>query len=168
MKFEFRKLSAFGLLLSALIAQGNDQVSGSGCDGKNCKKIKNSCFNVYCSFKKDKDDKNNEEYSCQAAAQFDKAIFEDGKEVEDNSDVSNNPTFEIECKDNKIFNGTAHRYTDSQGTRIQAQVGPFPALVLPRGALHDGHGYAVTVLELGDVSLRGSCYLYTGPALMNE
>jgi hypothetical protein len=108
-------------------------------------------FNVFCRFPK-----------CFAASRFEKHVDHEGDEVYDNSEHPRNPAFEIECHGQSIFNGLGRRFTDKAGTRIQAQAGPYPAIVLPPRALRDGHRRVKSLLELREATLEGDCYLYVG------
>jgi hypothetical protein len=98
----------------------------------------------------------------------------DGGEVQDDSTDSNNPQMQVSCDGTSIFgpSGT-HRFTDLLGTRIQGQMGPNPALLLPRGALHtgaehdtSGSHYSQSMLELrgedGPSRAYGKCFIWTG------
>src|SRR5262249_3164778 len=105
-----------------------------------------------------------EEVKCEAGAVFTKFVTDDGEEIRDISDDHTQPRFEVACDQKTLFNGSAHRFTDWAGTRIQADTGPFPAVLLPHGALKEGHRYEASALELADgESLRGYCFIYTGP-----
>lgn len=129
--------------------------------GKTCpvKCTKEACFTVVCHYQaKDRDD---HYQKCRAASTFVTRVTSDGGEVQGDSDLTNSPKFEVECDGHMIYNNGARRFTDLLGTRIQAETGPFPAIVLPRGELHDGHHFSPSWLELGEQNLRGSCYLYT-------
>jgi hypothetical protein len=126
----------------------------------NCRSVS---FNVACYYKRDGGNDGFEK--CQSASQFQKMVTQGGAEIEDKSVPPFNPKFEVQCDERKLFNGSAHRFTDGQGTRLQAEAGPFPASVLPRGSLRDDHKYVPSVLELGEQTLRGFCYIYTGPQL---
>ena len=114
------------------------------------------CLNLLCNYE-------GENQKCQAAAQLEKFVSLRGDEVEDRSEHPFHPEFEVACNDSLIYNGIGYRFTDALGTRIQAQSGPYPAILLPRGVLRDGHRYLISSLELGDENLRGYCYIYTGP-----
>jgi hypothetical protein len=129
------------------------------------------CFNVFCTYDRDHDGKEqgHDEHDgydkCHAGATFNKFVTDDGVEIDDDSDHDRNPKFEVECDGRPIYNNSGHRYTDWQGTRIQAIQGPYPAIVLGKGALRDTHQYSVSALELWDQTLHGYCYVYTGPQL---
>jgi hypothetical protein len=89
----------------------------------------------------------------------------DGGEVTDDSEYPFNPKFEIECDDEWIQKGPSRRFTEILGTRIQAEQGPFPALVLPRGALHVGPHSSDARLEFTNQTMNGSCFIYSGQSL---
>ena len=119
------------------------------------------CFNLVCNFS---DEKSTDFKKCTVAANFTKKVTDDGWEIWDDSEPGSNPTFEIECNSEVIFNGSAHRYTDRQGTRLQAETATFPSLVIPKNSLREGHRYTSAVLELQNQQhMDGFCYLYTGP-----
>ena len=61
---------------------------------------------------------------CQAAAVFTKRVTADGEEIADDSGPGEDATFEVECDDEVRFNGSAHRYTDRDGTRLKSVIGP--------------------------------------------
>jgi hypothetical protein len=119
-------------------------------------------FNVYCTYKLAAEG-NNPGVICHSAAKFEKAVTANGGEIEDNSEYPKNPNFQVECDNEKIFNHPSRRFTDRQGTRIQAQTGPYPAIVLPQGALTVGRQAVKSTLELRDVAIPGACFVYTGP-----
>lgn len=132
-----------------------------------------TCFNIYCRYEESRhDDDKSDSFTdshdsyekCRAASQFKKNVGDDGSEIEDRSYPPFNPRMAVECDGSVIYNNSAHRYTDYKGTRIQAQHGPYPAILLPKGALRDDHHYVRSVLELSDQTLKGYCYIYTGPA----
>lgn len=141
-------------------------ISLSSADDKNCKdgnchpSVRPVCFNVFCTFERDGASQYDK---CQAASTFTHLVYDDGSEFYDNSSEVNNPTFEIQCDGNVLYNSSAHRYTDYLGTRIQAIPGPYPAIVLPQGALKEIRHYSEASLEFADQQIKGSCYLYTGP-----
>lgn len=131
--------------------------------GEECKPEEVSrsvCFNLYCRYQTK--DKYNGYKKCRTAARFFKEVGINGEELEDRSEFPFNSQFQVECDGDVIFNGSAYRYTDPKGTRLQAQAGPFPATLLPRGSLRDGNRYVLSILELEEQSLKGYCYLYTG------
>lgn len=160
-----------------------DQTDGSSRDNRKCKECKvpkkTVCFNVYCQFedKKDSDDDREDAdslrdfHECTAAATFKKEVTVDGGEVVDDSNFENNPELNVVCRGNKIFNSSANRYTDLLGTRIQGESGPFPALLLPRGALSSGadnrsgdhvtFGSLELTLKKGLVHKKGKCFIWT-------
>ena len=120
------------------------------------------CLNVFCNYRED--GAPNDSVKCEAGAVFEKLVTDDGEEIHDNSENLSNPRFEVACDKKTLFNGSAHRFTDAAGTRIQAEIGPYPAVVLPRHALREGHRYEASVLELaGGATLHGYCFIYTGP-----
>lgn len=117
------------------------------------------CFNVACIYP-DHDGSG----KCQAAAMFTKRVTADGAEIADDSGPREDVKFEVECENEVRFNGSAHRYTGRDGTRLQANIGPVPAVLLPVHALRDEHRFELSALDLGkEEMLRGYCYLYTGP-----
>jgi hypothetical protein len=128
-----------------------------GCEGGKCPS-RTVCFNVHCVYAE-----HDGSGPCQAAATFTKRVTGDGAETLDDSEPADDAQFEVECNDEVRFNGSAHRYTDQQGTRLQAVIGPYPAVLLPPHALRDGHRYELSALDLGKDRVRGFCYLYTGP-----
>lgn len=128
------------------------------------------CFNLMChyEFKNEYGSPKN----CTVSSTFTKNVTVDGGEVQDDSSVGNNPRLDISCDNEKIFNNSAHRFTDLLGTRIQGQTGPSPAVLLPRGALHSGQEgqsgshYSKSILELDNgrefVRANGKCFIWTG------
>jgi hypothetical protein len=152
------------LAATAALADGPNTNDKGECHQGKCdppappKKV---CLNVFCSYQKDGEHGKFEK--CEAAAVFEKWVTAEGNEIWDNSAEPFNPDFEVSCDDRVLFNGTAHRYTDYLGTRIQALRGPYPALLLPRGVLQEGHRYEKSALEFPDGhSMRGYCFVYTG------
>jgi hypothetical protein len=115
-------------------------------------------FNIFCRY----DNGPQRKDRCYAAARFEKLVFSNGAEFEDNSDHPSNPVFEVECGGEMIFNEHGRRFMSREGTWIQALTGPYPAIVLSRQALREGHHRVTSVLELRDVSLEGTCLIYTG------
>ena len=150
---------AFALLV--LLSQGAYAGDESpGCDPKQhyCPP-RPICLNLVCDYQG-----NREGYSkCRAASSFIKLVSSDGDEIRDRSEMD--VSLEVECDGIRLFTNSANRFTDAQGTRIQAKAGPFPAVVLPRGSLSDEHRYVPSSLELEDQILRGVCYVYPGEAL---
>lgn len=155
---------------------------GEKCPPPKC--TKEECFNIICHYKSH-NEKNDGYEKCQVAARFLKNVTLEGGEVEDSSEQpkdhhGNGPRegeppnnegphrdffdhqFEVKCDGHLIYNDGARRFTDMLGTRIQAETGPYPAILLPRGTLHAGHHYAPSWLELGEQNMRGSCYIYNG------
>lgn len=120
-----------------------------------------TCFNAVCSYQREGEDGRYEK--CQAAAVFRKWVTAEGDEIADKSAFPQNPMLEVECDQRVLHNNGARRFTDALGTRIQAQAGPYPAILLPRKALREGHRYEPSALELDGQHLRGYCYIYTGP-----
>jgi hypothetical protein len=114
------------------------------------------CFNVFCTYERD-------HKRCQSASKFTHFVTDDGQEVWNNSSPPFNPSFEVECDGRQLYSGSAHRYTDYLGSRIQAIPGPYPAIVLPRDSLRDVRHYVESSLEFTNERLAGSCYIYTGP-----
>jgi hypothetical protein len=172
-------LTAAALLMISSSALGDDKGPGQCQPGdKNCHPPREVCFNVFCTYEREGEqpqvhDEHDSYDRCHAGSTFKKWVTDDGEEIEDNSadhdghddkdrDVIK---FEVECDGQHLYNNSAHRYTDWQGTRLQALEGPYPAVVLPRGALKDTHQYAISALELWDQTLHGYCYVYTGPQL---
>jgi len=88
--------------------------------------------------------------------------------VDDESTGRENPTLVVTCDDRKVFNNSARRFTSLLGTRIQGETGPFPSILLPRGALHSGANntsgdhVSDSILELDEHRLEGSCHIWTG------
>jgi hypothetical protein len=120
------------------------------------------CFNVVCRYESlDSGDSRR----CEATAEFSKHVGEDGDEVEDRFDDPAGTVFEVSCDRKKLDSLGARRLTDREGTRIQAEAGPHPAVLLPRGALSERHRYVESALELDDRTLHGECFVYSGPAL---
>jgi hypothetical protein len=148
--------------LVAILAGGTAlaDVRPGECEGGKCQPPRTVCFNVECVYA------DHDGSKCQAAAVFSKQVTADGEEILDDSGPGEDATFEVACDDQVQFNGSAHRYTDRDGTRLQAVIGPFPAVLLPAHALREGHRYELSALDLGkEQSLRGYCYLYTGAQL---
>lgn len=119
--------------------------------------VRRVVFNIFChhersqgTFKK-----------CDSAARFSKQVNGSGSERLDESSFSRHALFVVECDGDTIFDGKARRFMDSGGTRIQPDLGPFPAIVLPAGSLANGHRRIDSWLELRDSIVHGSCYLYT-------
>ncbi len=155
-------LLTFALLASANSFADKGPEKGPVCKNpKDCEGIRPVCFNVFCEYKSK--DPHSTYNACSVGTIFWKDVSDSGKEIGDNSIQGNNPDFEVECDKSRIFNSSGHRYTDFMGTRIQAQIGPWPAITLPHGALADGHRYVLSDLELGAEKYRGFCYIYTGP-----
>lgn len=144
------------LLAQAVNAGGKD-----GDDNECPLPPREVCFNILCSYE---DKESGEKHlKCEAAAAFQKQVTYEGNEMEDNSSYPDDPEFEVVCDGQRLYRSAGRRFTDAQGTRIQAQGGPFPAILLPRGVLDDGHRYALSSMELENRKLRGHCYIYTGP-----
>jgi hypothetical protein len=177
-----RAFALVGMVVFALssgMVQADDSVinpnSGDDhrhCPGPDCKpKTKEVCFNLVCYYN---DHKQPEGYkNCRAAATFTKDVTLDGGEVEDDSNHKNNPQLEVSCGGSTLFfNNSARRFTNLLGTRIQGETGPFPAVLLPRGALHSGADNtsgdhtSPSVLELDTGSYltrsKGFCHIWTG------
>jgi hypothetical protein len=86
--------------------------------------------------------------------------------------LTNNPKLEVVCDGETIFNNSARRFTGLLGTRIQGESGPFPALILPRGALHSGANggsgphVSKALIEIDDgrrvFQEEGRCHIWTG------
>lgn len=165
------------LILSMPVAMAGEY-EDSRCRGRDqdCEvKTKEVCFNLVCFYesKKLSDDRDDWGFKkCKVASTFKKKVTLDGGEVEDDSYHENNPQLEVDCDGQRIFNNSARRFTDLLGTRIQGETGPFPAISLPRGALHgnfphdSGYHVSPSVLEVeGDKHkerLKGKCHIWTG------
>lgn len=115
-------------------------------------------FNVFCRFPEKKDSRP----TCTAAARFKKLVDHDGREILDYSESSNNPRFQVECDGVALYNDGSRRFTDYKGTRIQAESGPYPAILLPEESLAYGRRRVSSRLELLDRTLEGDCYIYIG------
>ena len=152
---------SFGLISSDPVFAGPVTDCKDGKEGKDCPPVQEICFNLVCSYQREGREGTYEK--CQAAARFKKWVTAGGGEIWDRSEGVNHPEFEVECDEYMIFNNSALRYTDSLGTRIQGRTGPYPAVVIPRGSLRDGHSYVPSSLEFSDQHLRGYCYVYSGP-----
>ncbi len=146
---------------------GKGGKEGKGaCKGKDCAPEHEICLNVFCSFHGKDGDHDQDGEMCEAAAVFQKEVDPDGDEIHDSTASPHNPAFAVACEHRTIFQGPAHRYTDDMGTRLQAEAGPFPAVILPPGALHEGHREVPALLELsGERKVPGSCQIYTGEPL---
>jgi hypothetical protein len=154
------KLVPAVIMLSSLIASSparSEEELVEKC--KDCEPPHEICFNAYCNYARD--DRYGFE-KCRAVSVFKKLVNADGSEIFDVSRRPNNPQFAVECDGRAIFNNSARRYTDYMGTRIQAETGPYPAILFPKRALSDGRGYVASSLELDGQILKGYCYLYTG------
>ncbi len=161
---------AFSILLSQFAQAGDED---HGCDPKQhvCPP-RPICLNLVCDYERVHrrddgllDDGHDDGFSkCRAASRFTKLVSSDGDEIRDRSAVEETVSLEVECDGQTIFNNSANRFTDAQGTRLQAKSGPYPAVVLPRGTLSDEHRYVASALELKDQILRGVCYVYPGEA----
>lgn len=116
-------------------------------------------FNVFCRYYDNRH--RDEKPVCYAGALFKKSVGVLGGEVFDETERRDGPQFEVECEGSTIYNSGARRYTDRDGTRIQAETGPYPAIVLPPGALRDKRQRVDSELELRDRTLSGDCFLYT-------
>ena len=140
--------------------------SGSDSGDRDCCG-KTTCFNLYCQYKKKKKEeaKEGQVQECRVAIQFMKRVSSDGREIFDYSNEKDNPKFQVQCDQQILYNNSAHRYTDELGTRIQVIGAPYPAILLPRGSLHDQRHYETSSLQLENQDLEGYCYIYTGPAL---
>ncbi len=135
--------------------------AGDCSDGK-CPGARRVCFNLYCEFDAREKDSNRFK-QCEAAARILKWVGADGSEILDRSSKSNHPSLQVRCDEKVLYNNSSYRFTDEKGTRIQAVPGPYPAVLLPRGTLEDGHGHVLAALELSRQTLKGSCHLYTEP-----
>ena len=171
-------LAAMLVSLVSLSAFADDEDMGR-CPGPDCKvKTKKVCFNLQCTYgdhhenETSIDPEGGHDRNCRAAATFVKAVTKDGGEVSDDSNSHNNPRFEVKCGKDSLTDNSARRFTTLLGTRIQREQGPFPAILLPRGALHSGSdnlaGFHVakSVLEVDTghkvKHLHGTCYIWTG------
>ncbi len=152
---------AFSILFSQFAQAGDED---HGCDPKQhvCPP-RPICLNLVCDYERvhGQDDGFSK---CRAASRFTKLVSWDGDEIRDRSSVEETVSLEVECDGQTIFNNSANRFTDAQGTRLQAKSGPYPAVMLPRGTLSDEHRYVASALELKDQTLRGVCYVYPGEA----
>jgi hypothetical protein len=161
------KYTLIGILFLSSLSQAAMTQETFEFDGKHekCREghcpipTKPICFNILCNYKKKNKDHHGFE-TCRSAAKFIKRVGEDGRETLDFSSQSDHPEFEVECDHQLIFNNSADRLTDHYGTRIQGAPGPFPATLLPRDALREGHHYVVSTLELENQVLSGYCYIY--------
>ncbi|MGZ3687414.1 MAG: hypothetical protein ACXVBW_03900 [Bdellovibrionota bacterium] len=149
-----------------------DEDHGHDCDDGHCEvPTKEVCFNLVCYYN---NEHNPEKFkSCKFASTFRKKVTIDGGEVVDDSHFGNNPTIDLECDGKDLYPGSARRFTDLLGTRIQGEAGPHPAITLPRGALHSGSEdnragdhQAPSTLELDSgyevLRTKGTCYIWTG------
>jgi hypothetical protein len=159
---KYALLAQWGMMLLLVAAAKAD---GKSDCGKDCPPVppplppRQVCFNLVCNY--DKGD--GPGYGkCQAAATFTKWVEADGSEIQDNSDSPQNPQFEVECDEQVLFNSSGRRFTDEQGTRIQAETGPYPSLLLPVRSLEDTHRYVLSSLELTNQTLSGYCYIWSG------
>lgn len=113
--------------------------------------------------------------TCKAVAIFEKVVTLDGGEVADHSPVASTPLspqiprLTVECDNETKYNDHARRFTDLLSTRIQGLSGPFPAIYLPRGALHTGQHVSDSYLEIDSgiptnraIRMPGKCYVWTG------
>lgn len=148
------------VLLCAGTAASHASPPGFCKDDKDCHRTRPVCFNLFCSFQRQEEGKFER---CEVASTFTQLVTEEGWEVRENSEEPFNPTFEVKCDHEVVFNGKGHRYTDHLGTRIQAIPGPFPAIVMPRNALREERHYSEASLEFDRERLDGFCYVYTGP-----
>ena len=151
----------FAFTLTPFKALADDKCKGGNCPPP-LPPPKTVCFNVVCTYKCE-NPKGGEFSTCQAAAKFEKWVTGDGDEIRDDSQYPDNPEFEVACDDQVLYNNSGRRFTDEQGTRIQAEEGPYPAILIPRGSLREGHHYVLSALELfNQQQLQGYCYVYTG------
>ncbi len=146
------KFLTFSLLLATA------SYAGVPCLGGKCIPTRPACFNIFCVYDRKTDGKF---HKCEAAAKFTHAVTVNGLEVKDESVSPFNPIFEVKCDDEVFFNGVGRRFTDFIGTRIQTLNTPFPAIVLPRNSLEEGHRFEDSFLELEEQRLEGFCYTYT-------
>lgn len=171
-------LSALVLSLGASVSMASEAMDPHrpdphhpGCPGHGCEeKTKDVCFNVVCYYHNPQNPPGYK--SCRAAAKFQKDVTLSGGEVEDDSNVKNNPELEVSCENTVLYNNSSNRFTNLLGTRFQGQTGPFPAVLLPRGALHSGSNgssgnhTSSSILEIdsthGQLKAQGSCYIWTG------
>lgn len=116
------------------------------------------CFTIYCLYHKKADDRFGHS-KCRAISTFKKWVGKGGQELEDDSSPPMNPSLDIECDGKVIYGDSSVRFTNRMGTRIQAAPGPFPALLLPRDSLHDGHFYNFSFLQLESQTLSGQCFI---------
>ena len=133
-------------------------------------------FNVACFYNDAKQVKGFR--SCKANAIFTKNVTADGGEVADESPTPTHPLsteipqFKVECENTSLWNDHGRRFTDLLSTRIQALSGPFPAIYLPRGALHVGPHVSDSYLEIETdmpkskpIRIVGKCHIWTGAPL---
>jgi hypothetical protein len=157
------KVALLGLMI--LTAGARARADDKGQCGKDCPPPppplppRQVCFNLVCNYQKGDDPGFSK---CQAASTFTKWVAADGSELQDASEAPQNPQLEVECDEQVLFNSSARRFTDEQGTRIQAENGPYPALLLPSRSLQDTHRYVLSSLELSNQTLSGYCYIWTG------
>ena len=115
---------------------GNDGGSCGGSDGVGCRKIR-----IY--------------------SEFEKMVTIQGGEYADSSAYPFNPLFEIEANGSWIQKGYGLRFTEILGTRIQSEIGSYPALVLPRGALNAYPHSVDGKLELGFSTVAAKCFIFS-------
>src|SRR4051812_5573394 len=111
--------------LAAASALAGDNDNDKYCKDKNCHPPREVCFNVFCTYDEDRvkiEDNHHPRFDrCHAGSTFMKWVTDDGDEIKDISlDRNDLAKFQVECDGKTIYNNSAHRYTDWQGTRIQA------------------------------------------------
>lgn len=124
--------------------------------GRRLSDSRETAFHIFCTYEKQE----GRPQRCHTAALLRKTVRGDGEELLDNSALPRQTHFEAECDGALIFNGAAQRFTDHMGTRLQPETGPYPATVLPEGALRAGRRRSQSVLELPDAALSGHCQIY--------
>lgn len=162
MRNSFHKLFAV-LLLITCFNSSNSFADGAGDHEKEKDKKplpKPLCFTLFCIYHRKADDHRGP-MKCRAASDFKKNVAPNGDELWDNSMPGTHPSLEVECDHTLVYRSGGIRYTDWNGTRVQGTPGPFPAITLPREALHEGHYYSYSFLQFEDQTLPGQCFIYT-------
>ena len=118
------------------------------------------CFDLYCVYHKKAKDSDGFE-KCKVGATFKKSVAENGYELDDEASRAIDAKFQVECDGKVTFNNGATVYSSFYGSRIQALPGPFPSLTLPNAALHEGHFFSVSFLQLENQTLPGQCFIST-------
>jgi hypothetical protein len=153
-------MRAFMLFLSIFLILGDQGAIAGLCVREPCELVKEERFNVVCNFRAhdqvsrlefnseaprvvpsetERNVAHNRMFKqCRVVTTFYKHVTVDGAEMNDESDLINNPWLEVRCDGLTVFNDRARRFTALLGTRIQGESGHFPCLQLPRGTLHSG------------------------------